>query len=212
VLVGAASGAAPKPTLTIAISGKGAVTSSPAGINCRPRCTLHAKKGTKITLTAHANAGEEFSHWGAPCGTTVKCTVKTTGSRVVHAFFKHAPGPPPIPKPGHYAGTYTDGTFLNFDVSGTAASNFTFDFNGSCSNGATSYDNGIVVNGPFTVAPDSSFTGTATITFSNSTVSVTIGGTVTPAGAGSGNLHVSITFSDGTSCTSTGTWTAQNQS
>src|SRR5579864_9264539 len=110
-LVGAASGAAPKPTLTVAIGGRGAVTSTPAGINCRPRCTLHVKKGAKVTLTANPNAGEEFSRWSAPCGTKLKCTVKLTGSRVVHAYFKQAPPPlpppppPPVPKPGHYAGT-----------------------------------------------------------------------------------------------------------
>lgn len=217
-LVGAASGAAPKPTLTVTVNGEGAVTSAPSGINCRPRCRLHAKKGAKVTLTAHPNAGEAFSHWSAPCGTHVKCTVKMTGSRVVHAFFKQVPPPPPppppppVPKAGHYVGTYTDGTFFNFDVSGSAASNFDFDFNGHCSDGGTSSDNGFVVSGPFTAASDGSFTGTANDTFSNSTVTVTIGGTFTPAGAANGTLNISVAFTNGPTCTSTGTWTAQDQS
>ena len=51
-IVGAAAGAAPKPTLTVAISGHGIVTSHPAGINCHPACKLHARKGEKVTLTA----------------------------------------------------------------------------------------------------------------------------------------------------------------
>jgi hypothetical protein len=220
-LVSAASGAAPKPTLTVAVSGKGAVTSLPAGIACRPRCVLHAKKGAKVTLTADPNPGNEFSHWSAPCGTNFTCNVKMTGSRVVHAFFKTEPPapkpeppspPPPSPKAGHYVGTYTDGTFLNFDVLGSAASNFNFDFNGDCSDGGTSYDDGYGVNGPFTAASDGSFSGTASSTFSNSTVSVTINGIISAAGAATGTLNISIAFTNGPTCTSTGTWTAQDQS
>lgn len=219
-LAGAAAGAVAKPTLTVAVTGSGTVTSSPAGIDCRPSCKLHARKGQKITLTASPNDGYAFSHWSAPCGTSLTCTVKMTGSRVVHAFFKAEPPapqplppPPPPAKPGNYAGTYTDGTFFKVfvDSFGAHALDVYFDFNGHCSNGGTSWDTGYVMNGPFAVQPDGTFSGTATTTFSDSTVTATVNGKFTSSGSASGTLNVGIDFTDGTDCTSTGTWSAQDQ-
>jgi hypothetical protein len=222
-LAGAAAGAGTKPTLLIAVSGSGTVVSSPAGINCRPACKLHVPSGQKITLFASPDDGYEFSHWSAPCGTTYRCTVKMTGSRVVHAFFKvqpAAPQPPPPPppppppaKPGNYSGTYSDGTFFKVfvDSLGAHAVDVYFDFNGHCSNGGTSWDTGFVMNGPFSVQSDGSFSGTATTTFSDSTVTASVNGKFTSSGSASGTLNIGIAFSDGTDCTSTGTWTAQDQ-
>jgi hypothetical protein len=217
-LVGAASGAPAKPTLTVAVSGDGTVTSKPAGISCKPRCKLHAKKGAKITLTANPNSGAEFSHWSAPCGTNFTCTVKMTGSRLVHAFFKAEPAPPPPPPPppppakaGSYAGTYTDGTFIKFAVQGSSTGNFQFDNNGECDNGET-VSGTLDAPGPFTVQNDGSFTGTSTYPISNGNVTVNIAGTFTTTGSASGTLHISIAFTNGPTCTSTGTWTAQDQS
>ena len=88
-----------------------------------------------------------------------------------------APQPPPLPpppaKPGNYAGTYSDGTFFKVfvDSPGAHALDVYFDFNGDCSNGGTSWDTGYVMNGPFAIRPDGTFSGTATTTFSDSTVS-----------------------------------------
>lgn len=217
----AAAGAGTKPTLTVAVSGSGTVTSSPAGIDCRPACKLHGRTGQKITLTASPGDGYDFSHWSAPCGTSFKCTVKMSGSRVVHAFFKAQPAPPPPPppppppaKPGNYSGTYTDGTFFQVfvDSLGAHASSFYFDFNGHCADGGTSYDTGFVVKGPFPIQSDGSFSGTETTTFPDSTVTTTVNGKFTSSGSASGTLNVGIAFSDGSNCTSTGTWTAQDQS
>ena len=219
-LAGAAAGAGTKPTLTVAVTGNGTVTSSPAGIACRPACKLHARQGQKITLTASPNDGYAFSHWSAPCGTSITCTVKMTGTRVVRAFFKAeppAPPPPPPPPPpakaGNYAGTYTDGTFFKVfvDSPGAHALDVYVDFNGECSNGGTSWDTGFVMNGPFAIQPDGTFSGTATTAFSDSTVSATVNGTFTSSGSASGTLSVGIDFSDGTDCTSSGTWSAQDQ-
>jgi hypothetical protein len=220
-MVGAAAGAATKPTLTVAISGDGSVTSHPAGINCHPACKLHVRRGLKVTLTASPNNGAEFSHWSAPCGTSFTCTVKMTGSRVVHAFFKAQPAPPPPPppppppaKPGNYAGTYTDGTYFKFvvDSSGANASTFSFDNNGECSNGGTSYGS-LYLDGPYAIHSDGSFSGAETDTFTagNGSASITVTGTVSTSGAASGTLNISLSFTDGTTCTSTGTWTAQVQ-
>ena len=218
-MVGAAAGAATKPTLTVAISGDGSVTSHPAGINCHPACKLHVRTGLKVTLTASPNNGAEFSHWSAPCGTSFTCTVKMTGSRVVHVFFKAQPAPPPPPppppaKPGNYAGTYTDGTFFQLfvDSLGANASNLYFDFNGHCANGGSSDDAGFPMNGPFPIQSDGTFSGTTTFTFPNSTVTATVNGKFMSSGSATGTLNIGIAFTDGTSCTSTGTWTAQLQS
>ena len=214
VAAGAAVGAtAKKGKLTVAVSGGGTVTSRPAGINCAPKCTLRARRGAKITLTASADAGAEFTHWSSPCATASTCTVKMTAARTVHAYFKAVPPPPPPPPPapkaGHYVGTYTDGTYFYFDLSGTGITNVNFDFNGECSDGGTMNDSGIYLDGPFTVASDGSFSGTSSITFDNGTASIAVGGNVTTTGTANGTLKVTYDFTNGPECTSTGTWTTQ---
>jgi hypothetical protein len=217
-LVGAAAGAAPKTVkLVVAVSGNGSVVSSPKGIHCKPKCTLHVRRGVKVKLTASPNGDAQFSHWSAPCKTAFTCTVKMTAAKTVHAYFKTPPPPPPPPPPpapkaGHYVGTYSDGTFFDFDVSGSVLSNFNFDFNGECDNGGTESDSGTNLPGPFIAGSDGSFTGSPTITYSNATATFTIAGTVSPAGAATGTLKISVSFTDGVSCTSSGTWTAQDQS
>ena len=215
---GVSAAAVPTETLTVAIVGSGTVTSVPAGINCKPACTLHVKKGARVKLTAVPYSSAEFSHWSAPCGTNYTCTVKMSGPETVHAFFKKAPKvpppslppPPPSAQSGHYHGTYTDGTHIDFDVQGSSATQFSFDLNGECDDGGTSYGS-LNVNGPFTIQSNLSFTGTSNFSISNGTVAVTIAGTFTTSGQASGTLAVNLAFSDGVNCTSKGTWTAQDQ-
>jgi hypothetical protein len=217
---GVSAATVPKVTLTVAVTGHGTVTSTPAGINCKPKCTLHVRKGAKVVLTASPADGAEFSHWSAPCGTSFRCTVKMTGAKTAHAFFTAQPATPPppppppstTPKPGHYAGTYTDGSFFEFDVQGLAVTGVGFDFNGSCSDGGTQAAPAVSVNGTFPVASDGSFGGPITLTFSNAGGTANLAGTVTPSGTANGTLNISVTFNDGTVCTSKGTWTAQDQS
>jgi Divergent InlB B-repeat domain len=198
--------------LTVAVSGGGRVTSTPGGISCKPVCKTHLRKGAKVTLKAIPRPGREFSHWSAPCRTSKTCTVTMSRARIVRAYFKPVPTPPPTREAGHYSGTYTDGTFFSFDLSGTTITNVSFDFNGVCSDGGTSSDTGVTVTGPFAVAADGSFSGNGSITFSSSTVTETLSGTVTTTGTASGSLRVGIEFSNGTTCTSSGTWTAEHQS
>ena len=219
-LVGAAAGAQPRVKLTIAVSGNGSVVSSPKGIDCKPRCTLKVRKGSRVKLTASPNDTAEFSHWSAPCGTTYTCTVRVTAARTVHAYFNAvppAPPPPPPPPPpakaGHYVGTYSDGTTFDFDVQGTSLTNLAFDFNGDCDNGGTQAGPLTTVDGIFGIGSDGSVSGHITLTYSNAAGSADFAGKLTSAGSGSGTLTISVTFSNGgPTCTSSGTWTAQDQS
>ena len=219
----ASSAAVAKVTLTVVTSGDGSVVSKPAGIACPSSCKLHVRKGTHVVLTATANDGSNFSHWSAPCGKSPTCGVTMTKSKSEHAFFTAQPSstiptptPPPAPvgpKAGHYVGKYTDGSFFNFDVVGTSVTNVTFDFNGSCSNGGNMDDSGVKINGSFTIHSDGSFSGPITLNFSNASGSAALAGTVGTSGSANGTLKISITFNDGSAtCTSTGTWTAQDQS
>jgi hypothetical protein len=212
---------APKTDLTVRITGSGTVSSSPAGISCKPKCTMTARKGAKVTLTASPTGNAEFSHWSAPCGEDYTCTVKLTTSRTMRAFFKTAPPAPPAPplppppappaKPGHYVGTYSDGTLFDFDVVGSVVTNLTFDYNGHCADGGTIAGPTLKINGTFPIGSNGSWSGPITLTFSDASGSATAGGTLTTGGTGTGTLSVSLTFNDGTSCQSTGTWTAQEQ-
>src|SRR5438093_986344 len=62
---------------TIAGTGGGSVTSSPAGIDCSSgSCTGNFPPDTVVTLTAVANVGSVFVGWGGACsGTTPTCEV-----------------------------------------------------------------------------------------------------------------------------------------
>lgn len=86
---------APRPTKTVSItsgSGSGRVTSSDGKIDCRisnsvrtgPRCTATFDSGTVTTLTAVADAGQEFVVWGGDCsGKTCQLTVTRNMSAAV---------------------------------------------------------------------------------------------------------------------------------
>jgi List-Bact-rpt repeat protein len=208
-----------KPTLTVVVNGDGGVSSRPAGISCPSTCTLRVKKGTKVTLTATPAAGSTFSRWSAPCGTATTCTVTVTRSTSLRAAFKEqqttiSPPPPPWAKDGHYVGTYTDGTYMTFDVQSLRVGNFIFDTNGSCDNGGTSWSTlHVFTSRTLSIQPSGAFTGESSFTLANgSNVTVDIDGTFTPTGSASGTLRVALDFTNDVHCTSSGTWTAQDQS
>lgn len=82
--------AAPAARLTLkrAGSGKGTVTSSPAGINCGPTCAASFFKPQTVTLTEHPASGSKFAGWSGACtGKTTTCKVKMTKARAVTATF-----------------------------------------------------------------------------------------------------------------------------
>jgi hypothetical protein len=85
-------------TVSLAGSGSGSVTSSPAGIDCGSTCAHAYKAGTQITLTASASQGN-FAGWsGGGCSGTGTCVVTLNSDTTVTATFTSPPPPPPATK------------------------------------------------------------------------------------------------------------------
>lgn len=75
-------------SVTRAGSGSGAVTSSPAGIDCGATCTATFDGGAAVTLTATAAAGSNFTGWSGACtGAAATCTVTMSQAQSVTATF-----------------------------------------------------------------------------------------------------------------------------
>jgi len=74
-------------TLTVAKSGNGTVTSSPAGIDCGADCAESYASAALVTLTATAAAGSTFTGWSGACTGTAACTVTMSAAKSVTATF-----------------------------------------------------------------------------------------------------------------------------
>jgi hypothetical protein len=83
-------------TVSVAGSGSGSVTSSPAGINCGIDCSEAFAAGTEVTLTATPTSGSAFAGWSGDCGGTGVCKVTMSQARSVTAMFT-AESKPPAP-------------------------------------------------------------------------------------------------------------------
>lgn len=70
-------------------SGKGTVTSEPAGVDCGRDCTEPYPYGTFVTLTAQPAGGSRFVSWLGDCTTTTAttCTVYMDNAASVTARF-----------------------------------------------------------------------------------------------------------------------------
>ena len=80
----------PRPTLTVLRTGNGggAVTSSPAGIQCGADCVELYEPDTVVTLTATAGPGSTFGGFSGGCASnTTTCTTTMAASRTVTAAF-----------------------------------------------------------------------------------------------------------------------------
>jgi hypothetical protein len=78
-------------TLRLSSTGKGIVTSSPAGIDCSEDCDTSASYpiGTRVTLTAQPEEGFQFLGWGGACSGTAKtCQVNMDADQAVFAEFE----------------------------------------------------------------------------------------------------------------------------
>jgi hypothetical protein len=75
-------------TVTLRGSGRGTVTSTPAGIRCGPRCSASFAPGRRVALTARAESGARFNGWDGACdGRGPTCSVRMNGTRSVTATF-----------------------------------------------------------------------------------------------------------------------------
>jgi hypothetical protein len=95
-------------TVTRAGNGTGAVTSSPAGINCGADCTQVYNYGTTVTLTAVAAAGSVFAGWsGGGCAGTGTCVATVTAATSVTATFNLSIHALTVTRAGAGSGTVT---------------------------------------------------------------------------------------------------------
>src|SRR5439155_53043 len=78
-------------TVLKAGSGRGSVTSSPAGINCGASCSHSFVNGRSVTLTATPARGSRFAGWSGACSGRGACRVKMTADRTVTARFALLP-------------------------------------------------------------------------------------------------------------------------
>jgi hypothetical protein len=80
-------GALPDVTVTLAGSGAGTVTSSPAGIACGSACSGSYAVSTQVTLTPAATSGSTFAGWTGGCTGTGSCVVTAGANTSVGAIF-----------------------------------------------------------------------------------------------------------------------------
>ena len=75
-------------TITLAGTGGGTVTSTPAGISCKPTCQASFAAGTSVLVTASAIKGSYFAGWSGACkGSAGKCTVTMNSNLSATATF-----------------------------------------------------------------------------------------------------------------------------
>ncbi len=78
-------------SVTVAVTGPGAVTSNPAGISCAPTCNASFAGGAQITLTAAPQGTAVFGGWGGACaaaGVNPTCMLTLSGNVTVNAVFE----------------------------------------------------------------------------------------------------------------------------
>jgi uncharacterized repeat protein (TIGR01451 family) len=84
------SGGTEKITVEVLGTGRGTVTSDPAGINCGTDCEGGFLKGTAVTLTAAPAADSHVEAWGGACDGTAPdqpCVVTADGAKSVSVSF-----------------------------------------------------------------------------------------------------------------------------
>jgi len=85
----AVSSALPSPAsqarvvLTVAVTGKGKVTSAPKGIACPSKCRARYPSRTTVRLSVKPASGWTFSRWGGPCAgqKSLICNVRMNAPR-----------------------------------------------------------------------------------------------------------------------------------
>ena len=226
------SGSGPAVTLTVvsAGSGSGTVTSSPAGIDCRPTCSRSFSEGTVVTLTASPAAGSTFTGWsGGGCSGTGACQVTVSAAESVTATFDTVPpvtltvgtagsgsgsvttSPAGIDCGPTCSASFGEGSVVTLTATPAAGSTFTDWSGGGCSGTGACH---------VTLGSDTTVTATFTRLPAPPAPPVTLtvvragsgGGTVTsgPAGIDCG-LSCSATFAEGTQVTLSAAPTGQSR-
>ncbi|HKW68112.1 MAG TPA: choice-of-anchor D domain-containing protein [Terriglobales bacterium] len=93
-MAGISSGPSFPLAVSLAGTGSGTVSSSPAGINCPSVCSANFSSGQLVTLTVAANSGSTFTGWSGACSGTGTCSVSMTSSQAVTATFSAVAGAP----------------------------------------------------------------------------------------------------------------------
>ena len=88
-------------------TGKGAVVSTPAGIDCGSTCTSSYDWGTTITLTPQPATGSKFVTWTGSCSGSGGCTVTLAAAMNVTAVFELDSFPLNVTKTGTGHGNVT---------------------------------------------------------------------------------------------------------
>lgn len=78
-------------TLTVSVTGPGAVSSSPPGISCPGDCVQEFAEGTPVTLTATPDPGARLVAWSGDCSGSAECEVTMSIDRSVAATFDTMP-------------------------------------------------------------------------------------------------------------------------
>jgi hypothetical protein len=77
-------------TLHVNVAGMGRVTASMGGIDCPGSCDATLARGTAVTLTAKADAGNRFAGWSGACSGTGPCQITLDATTSVGATFEDA--------------------------------------------------------------------------------------------------------------------------
>lgn len=109
--------------LTVKLAGSGRVTSSPAGINCRPTCAASFNSGTSVTLSAAAAKGYTFVGWSGACTGTGTCSVTMSGAQSVGATFSPVFTLTVVVRPANGGMVHSSPTGIS--CPGTCSANFT---------------------------------------------------------------------------------------
>ncbi len=85
-----------KHTLTVAVTGEGTVTSTPAGIECgqsHTKCSAEFAEGEAVKLASTPQANYLLEAWGGACSGTGSCSVTMSANESVTAKFIANPVP-----------------------------------------------------------------------------------------------------------------------
>jgi hypothetical protein len=73
--------------VTVAGTGTGTVTSTPAGIDCPTTCSAVFPPNTQVSLSESPNSNDAFASWSGDCSGAASCTVTLAASGAVTANF-----------------------------------------------------------------------------------------------------------------------------